>query len=138
MTIPSKQTSLLLIGVVAAALLLFGFLSSGLRYSLFPKDFNSQEWILSYERFMKSDADGNATYREFAERKKMVHSLIRSENLLGKDRNEVKDVLGIDDNKFESSEWLYWIDFTAADNKWLRIKFDTDSGRVIGADIYED
>lgn len=107
------------------------------RNYIFPKDFDSIEWIQSYERFKNSDADGSLAYKELEKRKEMVYSLVRTKELIGKNRGEVNDILGMDGNSYASSEWLYWLSFTATDNKWLRVGFNPD-GAVNSVSIFED
>jgi hypothetical protein len=133
----SILTTAFLIFFVTIFIAFLGTFITTLKYYLLPESFNSTEWVTSYERFENSDADGALTYQEFTERKKMVYSLIRSKELIGKNRDEVKEILGIDGNEYESTEWLYWIDFTAADNKWLEVKFD-NSRKVNFVSVIED
>lgn len=118
--------------VIATCLLI-----PSVRNYILPKDFDSIEWIQSYERFKNSDADGSLAYKELEKRKEMVYSLVRTKKLIGKNRVEVNDILGMDENSYGSSEWLYWLSFTASDNKWLRVGFNPDN-TVDSVSIFED
>ena len=110
---------------------------TSVRNYILPKDFDSIEWIQSYERFKNSDADGSLVYKELEKRKEMVYSLVRTKELIGKNKEEIKNILGMDGNSYESSEWLYWLSFTASDNKWLRVEFNS-YGIVNSVTIFED
>ncbi len=120
--------------------LLFSFLSSDsiIKYYLIPKIFDSVEWKDSYIRFQNfTDPDGTTAYKEFSERKKMVYNLIRSNVLVGKNKQEVINLLGLDGNKQSDNNWIYWLDFTSVDNKWLEIKFNRQ-GFVVEFNVTED
>lgn len=130
-----KKIAILLIFLLVV--MASGVLIPSIRNYIFPKDFDSIEWIQSYERFKNSDADGSLAYKQLEKRKEMVYSLIRTKELIGKNRDEVKNILGMDGNLYESSEWLYWLSFTASDNKWLRVEFNPQ-GAVGFVGIFED
>lgn len=58
----------------------------------------------------------------------MVNSLIHSELLIGKNKEEVIEILGLEENQLEENSWLYWIDFRGiGESKFLRVKFDTNN-----------
>ncbi|MBP9851725.1 MAG: hypothetical protein KBC67_00505 [Candidatus Pacebacteria bacterium] len=136
----TKRTKIIIIIIIVLITLLaivaICFSTPNIRNYIFPKKFDSIEWVKSYERFQSSNVDGNSAYRELSNRKKMAYSLIRSANLIGKNKEQVKDLIGIDDNTYNASVWLYWIDFTAADNKWLKVTFDGEI--VTTVSVYED
>jgi hypothetical protein len=133
--------SILMGGIIYCAFMFFIFLfifNFNLKDYFFPEKFDSFEWVSSYERYQNSHADGMAIYNEFSNRKKMVYSLIRSQELIGKNMDQVKEILGTDGEQSDSKQWDYWIDFTVADNKWLTVKFNNDTGLVDFVGITED
>ena len=100
------------------------------------KEFNSTEWKDSWIKFNESNADGVGIYSELSERKKVISSLIKSGILKLKTKDQIIEIIGIEDNIYEENSWQYWISFTPADDKWLKIDFFNNI--VSKVSIYED
>lgn len=103
------------------------------------RKFDSEKWKSGWEKFEIKEKSFNreGSYNYLTPHKKMANWLVAHKTLVGLDKKQVIALIGLEGNKIESDRWVYWLSFTASDNKWLVAKFN-DSGIVINTYIYED
>jgi hypothetical protein len=122
-----KQPFQYWLGIVLQSIIVLVAIISSLFLVMTPYKFDSEAWKqagLEYEQLEKSgNYDGTDLFKPLKPHRKMVSSLIRSEILLGKNKQEVAKLLGMEHNDFEDNQWNYWLNFTIADNKWLGMDF---------------
>lgn len=132
------KIKILALVVIFATCLFFVVSQFGFYYYLFPNKFDSYVWKNSYEKFINYPSpDGAEAYQVLSDRKEMVYDLIRSKDLVGKNKDFVINVLGLEENDKDLNVWTYWLAFTASDNKWLSVLFDS-KGLVVSLKITED
>jgi hypothetical protein len=109
-----------------------------LYFYIFPEKFDSSLWRTSYTNFVNyPGSEATQAYKELDIRKKMVYDLIRSKELLNKNKKEVIEIIGLEENKLESYHWKYWLKSVIVDDKWLAVEFDS-KGYVVEVKVYED
>ncbi len=103
------------------------------------RKFDSEKWKSGWEKFEIKEKSSNreGSYNYLTPHKKMAHWLVLNKKLISLTKEDVVDLIGLEGNKIESDRWLYWLSFTASDNKWLVVKFD-ERGIVKDTYIYED
>lgn len=106
---------------------------------IFIRRFDSGKWKKGWDNFQIKEKSSNreGSYNYLTPHKKMARWLVRHKKLIGLNKNQVIELIGLEENKIESDRWVYWLDFTAADNKSLVVKFDKN-GIVRDTYIYED
>jgi tRNA G10 N-methylase Trm11 len=106
---------------------------------IFVRKFDSEKWKSGWEKFEIKEKSSNreGSYNYLTPHKKMARWLVRHKKLVGLSKVEIVDLIGLEDNKIESDRWVYWLSFTASDNKWLVVKFN-ENGIVKDTYIYED
>lgn len=109
-----------------------------IKYNIHSQDFNSQEWKKAYLLFKenKEGYDGTDIFKPLIVHKGMAYSLVRDKSLIGKTKNEVISIIGLEENDVKENKWIYWIDFTISDNLWLELVFHNN--KVISSQIRED
>lgn len=125
------------IAITILILLFIGILFANPFYMkdyLFPKKFDSKEWKLAYESY-KNNPSEISGYGALRVHKQMIYSLLRTQSLIGKTKEEVDSIIGVEGNKFEDNIWYYWLNFTAADDRLLSITFENN--KVRETRIYE-
>lgn len=115
------------------------FRSSHICYLSYVHTFNSDTWKNAYDKVISKHylIDLNDSDKRLQNtRKPFAMNLIREKKLIGKTKQEVIDILGIENNPTQENSWKYWVDFGSIDNLWLSIDFEND--RVIKNSFYED
>ncbi len=89
--------------------------------------FNSNIWKYSWVEFKENtkNLDGVDSYSYLKNRHKMIPSLIFMKTIKDKNKYQIIDILGLENNNINTNRWVYWISFTASDNKWLVVEFDS-------------
>lgn len=122
--------------LIVVSVLLCVVVATYLVYKKINNNFDSSEWKNMYADFVIS-GEGVGAYGPLSKRKNMVKSLIKSEQLIGKNKEEVITVIGLENNDLNTDRWLYWLYFTAADNGWLEVAFNNEEV-VEHVRLYED
>ena len=121
-----QQLNKLFINIIIVLVLVFGTFT--LRSFIFSSKFDSNLWKSKWNQFSLNitnpDLDASDTYLLLSDRKKMVSSLLKSDVLIGLNKKEVINILGLEKNEFDSNIWSYWVGHGGiGESKFLRIKF---------------
>ena len=124
-----------LVCIISSVLLIDRVMNTDIINYLFPQKFNSAEWKNAWQQHQDMGA-GVGSFGVLNVHRRMVYSLIRHENLLGLTKEEVINLIGIEADDRKEDHWNYWLNYTAADNRWLALDFEND--KVADVSIYED